>query len=549
MYLISTYEGRFLHGALCSQVSNATTIGFVAPSLQGVDYALSAAAFVAGARYHNKDTKVLMALADDIYESVGLHKATQSLIDRGARCIISASFSLIPNRMAADAGIWTASMLPLARYTVGENLLLNVRFPWVSHLVNDLRDIAYGNWTPTVHYLNSTTGSVVLDGFSTKSSPHLRLAIRRMYRSMEEGSLEVFCEPQYTDYRYLTANSTYIVASNRQCLTSTAVWKSKMTGMPEYAELVVDYNAMNSPYKLVWIRHDSTISVVLTVICFVLVAISLLTMMSLYCYHERQAYKSASPLFLVLILIGIILGCFSCLTYIGRPTHLSCLTSWWLLGLSLALIYSSILAKNWRIWKIFSSGTFKLVGIMNMDLLLRIILPIMTIELALLVALTITQPPAPRISKGPHLQWDEMQIMCQPSGGSRAAIISFVLYNFLLLIPAAFISYKTKNASRDYRESSGLGFVIFFSIIIELLIPGIAFAIPRHYIVTFYLSGYGIFLLMAISWIGIFAPKLWDVHSGHTSGADSNAPQLSTHHSEPRFESVDDRTGTSWLES
>lgn len=134
MYLMNTFEARFLHGYMCAMVSKTGNVGFVAPDLTVMEYTTSAAAFVAGTQLAAKNTTVLISLTDERYGGVGERKSTEDLIDRDVDCLVSTTFTLAPNQLAADMGVWTASMFPFARFAVGEQLLVNIFFEWVSHV-------------------------------------------------------------------------------------------------------------------------------------------------------------------------------------------------------------------------------------------------------------------------------------------------------------------------------------------------------------------------------------------------------------------------------
>lgn len=410
----------------------------------------------------------------------------------------------------------------------------------------DLRDLAYGNYTPSVIFLNSTTGSVVIEGFSTRADPLLVNSLHSVLKRMTDNELEVFCEPHFKS-PLLSSPALTKLNNGIRCLNTDAIWGYGIYGVPYGAHVISNYNATNSPFTLKWIPWNSLVAIILVVLCSLLIIAVLLSCLSLYFYREQPAYRSASPLFLVLILVALLLGIFNSLVWIGRPSKVSCVMTYWLLGSSLGLMYSCILAKNWRIWKIFSSGSFKRVAISNRNLLLSIVLPLMALEYIVLLFLTLWRPPIPTISRGPHLDWDENQLMCRPRDRHRFGVILFSLYQLLLLVPCAFISYKTMGASQEYRESTSIALVIYSSIVVEVLIPGINFAMPGHYMIAFYSSAYGIWVLMAAAWIGIFAPKLYIVHiQDKSSTTQSAAPQLSTHNSNPKFESLNDKSITTW---
>lgn len=134
MYLMNTFEARFLHGYMCAMASKTGVVGFVSPDLNVMEYTTSVAAFVAGTRLVDKNTTVLISLSEERHGAVGERKSTEDLLEQRVDCLVSTTFTLIPNQLAAGAGIWTASMFPFARFAVGEQLLVNIFFDWVNHV-------------------------------------------------------------------------------------------------------------------------------------------------------------------------------------------------------------------------------------------------------------------------------------------------------------------------------------------------------------------------------------------------------------------------------
>ena len=76
-------------------------------------------------------------------------------------------------------------------------------------------------------------------------------------------------------------------------------------------------------------------------------------------YRDTPVIKSSSPLFCFSIVVGIILGYLSVYASIGLPTTDSCNASLWLLNLAFIIVFSFLLTKTYRIYRIFDANLYK----------------------------------------------------------------------------------------------------------------------------------------------------------------------------------------------
>jgi hypothetical protein len=577
--LLNVYEARFLHGVMCAEETkrkNGEAIGMVIPTLQSPDYILSLHGFVAGVRLVSPSIKILIADTGSLYGLVGYRKAAEELVNKGVSCLASSVHALDPNIAAAAKGVPSVALYPFAREYVGRSVLLNVGIMWQRavrdlfssllwsypfilcifvrlhtnmkafkpllelsfvQLSRNLVSFARNQSYPLQDEMSVANGTIIIEDISPDVTPEIREKLAELRRNMTAGQLLPFCTPHFNDIELFNqTEASFELSPGVTCLTPTG--RSKLIGMPSGTELVLRFDEKNSPWVYRYIEWGSYPSVVLLVLVGLLVVVSLVGLVSVAINRQAAIYKTASPLFLGLILVGVLMGCISCILWIGYPNKSLCLAPWWLLGLSLSLIYSCVLAKNFRIWRIFSSDSLKLVSIMNLDLLAKFIASSFLIEVAILLTLTLYEPPAPTQDKGlSHLNYDEIQVMCKPRSTptrSRYFLLAIFLYHFALLLGAAFMSFKTRKAKAGYRESESLAIVIGISMTIQIVIAFIYFAFPHNYKVVFFMFGYGIWSLMLTAYAGLFLPKFWDFHvrgytaiSGATNSSTTSTATLS----------------------
>lgn len=334
------------------------------------------------------------------------------------------------------------------------------------------------------------------------------------WAALATNQLDVFCSPHYNVPMH--SNDSYLASHGSYCLTEEG--RHNIQGIPLHAELVVKFDKKNVPFVQRYVRWGYISALVLIALDVTLIIVALLGLMTVLCNFRNRVYKRASPLFLILILLGILLGCASCFLWIGLPTPTKCLLPWWFTGISLTTIYSCVLAKNYRVWRTLSSKTVKKDDVVDLDLVAKFVLSQVFFEASMLITISLYDPPKPYLRANvPFLKYYELQNMCHVSDKVRPFIITLVVYHLLLSLASAFISFKTRKAPKEhYREHTSVSLTIGISIVIQVLVLLAPIAVPNDYRVQFYMNGYGVWALMFTAYCGFFFPKFYRAHFSHS---------------------------------
>jgi hypothetical protein len=87
------------------------------------------------------------------------------------------------------------------------------------------------------------------------------------------------------------------------------------------------------------------------------------------------------------------------------------------------------------------------------------------------------------------------------------------LIQVCLLIPAAVLSYGTRNITEDFKESETIGIAVFLSFVIGLLVLGVDIILgPMQVLAFFDVSTFGILALSGVIYTVIFVPKAHRIH-------------------------------------
>jgi basic membrane lipoprotein Med (substrate-binding protein (PBP1-ABC) superfamily) len=540
-------EARFLHGILCARASKSHVVGYVASVKTNTFVSKAINAFAVGAKYENPDTRVVVGMTGSFLEVVAETKATQLLIDEaGADCIAQQQNDLTVHAIASRNGKFSIGYTTDARYYAGEQVLVSAQFDWAPIVLPYCRSLLLGQWDTSIKPRSGwASGAISLSSYSTKVQSDWREPVDRLIPAFVNGSFSIFCTPLFNDSAYLTPENTYTKDGNITCLTEEAI--DRMVGVVSLAEILVEYNSTNSPYVLLWVKNTNPGAIILYILTAILAIASAGTMVDVFVNRSAPVYRAASPLFCFLTLAGILIGCIAPLLWPGPRTKFNCMATWWAIGIGYGIAISCILAKNWRIWRIFTSERLKVVAIMNTQLLARWVGVIVLGEVIILVLWTIFDILSPiTVANARTAGFGEVQLLCASETGKTYGLATFLAYNVLLLILAAFMSYWTRNVKEEYKESTGLAIAVYLSLVVLLVFIALVIATPNDYLVRFYMCAYGAWAVLAVTYVSLFLPKFWRTHFVGSSKSPSSTMQLSTFNSQPAFDSAPNVTNNSY---
>lgn len=223
-----------------------------------------------------------------------------------------------------------------------------------------------------------------------------------------------------------------------------------------------------------------------------------------------------------------------------------------------SFVYACILAKNWRVFRIFSDDSLRVFAITNFDLVVKFVLPVLGIELVILVLWQSLDPLVPVEVVSP-VAIDTRLTFC--SSKTPVFLTISLVYKAILLLLASGLSYLTRRITSDYRESTLIALAVYNTIVIGIIIIVVNVVAGANVMTQFIITVFGILLISSVIHSLVFIPKFWNIHvmknlrtwtsavnkngstnksngksAGHDSGRASSmkASSMKTHYSEGR---------------
>lgn len=253
---------------------------------------------------------------------------------------------------------------------------------------------------------------------------------------------------------------------------------------------------------------------------FILIALLLVVGISVYFYYNRRekVIKKTSPFFSQLILLGVFFCVSSQIFWDVKQSTATCVIKVWLLAIGFGLIMGNLLAKTYRIFKIFNNARVTSLVIRDVDLL-KFTVSILLLEILMLSGYCFPSGlPRPTVYQSTS---DELlkYIQCAvPSGALQlAGTIALFCVNFLLILGAVTIAFLTRNVDSAFNESLYIAYVVYIYLVVSIVL------LPLYYTAgdssssqsrKFVLRTVGILIPMFFTLGALFAPKIHLVLKG-----------------------------------
>ncbi|KAI8394060.1 periplasmic binding protein-like I [Radiomyces spectabilis] len=250
-------------------------------------------------------------------------------------------------------------------------------------------------------------------------------------------------------------------------------------------------------------------SVILAICIIGLVCCAIMAVLILL-FRDHKYIMAASPVFCCLQLLGLALGYVAVGLYIDRPTAAKCIARQISMTLGFILVIGSIIAKNYRIYRIFQNVFTVRTSRLKSAYLMRMVAIFSFIGLCpLIVWHAIYEIKVEDVLVSPSTYcWLCVYPGADADWGTlNAAEVVVIAWGALLIICSAILAWKTRKVSGKWSETNQIAYVSYNACLAAILVtPG--FFLPLNsYFVVIYLRVASILFAASFTLVVLFSPK------------------------------------------
>ena len=243
-------------------------------------------------------------------------------------------------------------------------------------------------------------------------------------------------------------------------------------------------------------------------------------------YRHHPVIRSASPLFLLLSIFGLIVLFAAGFFLVTPVTVASCAAFSWFINIGLMLTFSPLFAKTWRIYRIFGRRKLTVVALSNKKLLLMVA-ALMGAEVLIMAVWqglgqlqpivndvqtsTPTQSSVPVIAS--RLEVDEYVQCGVPAGVGQSMFVVVCVEKGLLFVWGALMAFTTRKVSSTFNEAQGITLALYNTCFTVGIIAPIILVIRATGDVLDLLLAFALLWIASFTGAVLFGPKVMTVFS------------------------------------
>ena len=225
-------------------------------------------------------------------------------------------------------------------------------------------------------------------------------------------------------------------------------------------------------------------------------------------FLKYRRLRVASPVFLVITLLSVLIGYISIYAWFGKPHPVACAFQPWLLGLPAISMIAALCVKAFRIWRIFRFP-LKKTTITNLELLVLWVIVMIPAILIVTIWTIVSTPTASMEDRD-----GDDHYVCNTGGftGEPGGLVFFFIlvgYGAIVLLLGVFLSIVTRKVPSQFNESKLIAISIYnLGFLSVVIIPVFMVIQPFNPFVAWILRTLAILYAFTATLVLQFAPKI-----------------------------------------
>ena len=271
-------------------------------------------------------------------------------------------------------------------------------------------------------------------------------------------------------------------------------------------------------------KYSTVIICVASALC---IALTLAVMAAVCALRKRAVLRAASPLFLGLILVGVLLALTTVILASQNPATSALCESATVFGhVAYALSIGALVAKSYRLAAIFNQRRVKVLKISDRQLALVLAALLLVLLIYLTVWMTVDPPAATVVVS---VSTASQTLLCRSS--STVWSVLLVSVEAALLLYGMAIAYRCRHNPEAFNETRHIAVILYNSAFIGAATVGVLYAVTLSAFTTTVLLCASILVVAATMVTVLIGPKFYQIYANHTEQSTELQPhsQHSSH--------------------
>lgn len=229
---------------------------------------------------------------------------------------------------------------------------------------------------------------------------------------------------------------------------------------------------------------------------------TLLTLCVFVRYRKDPRLRASSPLIMAISLVGIICMYVAVVLLVLTPSTATCSVLGWMSQLGYTLTFAPLLAKAYRIYRIFGRKRLRVLCITDRQLLLFIAVTV-SVDAVLLTASSALGGSGPMLPASFTLTLSSdlrqhVYSLCQPAAHTTIVFTVQAILKCGMLVAGVLLAFATRGVSDEFNESKSMSLAVYNLVLVLVLI------VPITVVVNAVGDAYVILLLFLVAWVATF---------------------------------------------
>lgn len=257
--------------------------------------------------------------------------------------------------------------------------------------------------------------------------------------------------------------------------------------------------------------YETIMGALVLVVSVAMIIICIMTMAYFYKHRRDQVIRKSSPTFCQLILLGIVAVNVGVIVTALPASSAGCIISYWLVILGFALIIANLLAKTYRIFRIFRHVRLSSTAITDKDLF-KFSGCLIFIEVILLLLLTFGDGTlhVDVVYSAVDPLYSYYDCRTNSQSFQSGILLALAALNFAIVFFIAALAYFTRHVQDAFNESRYIGITVYIYTLLCIILVPLYLTTSSGYNYALWLvleRTLGIVLAMFATLAALFLPK------------------------------------------